>query len=228
MPGLAPGPHVALAVSDTGIGINPETLKKIFDPFFTTKPAGKGTGLGLSTVYGIVRDAGGDVRVESAVGAGSAFRVYLPADPLPAAPQLRHATPPAAAPAAARDGETIMVVEDDDSLRGMLSRILARRRYRVLAAAHGGEALRVAQSFDGHIDLVLSDIHMPGMSGPALVDRLRAAQPALKVLFTSGSSADDGEDARSAAGPYAFIAKPFTIEGLAVAVRHVLDAPAVA
>ncbi len=223
--GLRAGDYVVMAIRDNGTGIDEETLQRIFDPFFTTKPQGQGTGLGLSTVYGIVRDAGGYVRVESLLGQGTTFHVYLPAELPRGRPQLRHAAQPAEAPAVARDGETVLVVEDEDALRGTLTRILHRRGYRVLDAAHGGEALRVAQSFDGTIDLVLSDIHMPGMHGRELIDRLRADRPELKVLFTSGSSAGDGAEASTVTAPYAFIAKPFSIDELALAVRRALDAP---
>ncbi len=223
--GLAAGDYVVIAVRDNGTGIDEQTLQRIFDPFFTTKPQGKGTGLGLSTVYGIVRDAGGHVRVESVLGEGTAFRVYLPAELARGGPQLHPVERPAEVPAVARAGEVVMVVEDEDALRGTLMRILDRRGYHVLNAAHGGEAIRVAQGFDGRIDLVLSDIHMPGMHGRDLIDRLRADRPDLKVLFTSGSSAANGEEARAVTGPYAFIAKPFSIDDLAAAVRRALDTP---
>ena len=221
--GVKPGDHVVITVRDNGTGIDDETLQRIFDPFFTTKPQGKGTGLGLSTVYGIVRDAGGHVRVDSVVGEGTTFRVYLPAELPRGMPELRHTPEAAPVPAMAREGETVLVVEDEDALRGTLMRILRRRGYRVLEAAHGGEALRVSQEHDGRIDLVLSDIHMPGMHGRDLIDRLHAERPDLRVLFTSGSSAGDGEDGRRIAGPFDFIAKPFTIDELASALRRVLD-----
>jgi PAS domain S-box-containing protein len=226
--GIKAGDHAVIAVRDSGTGIDDETLQRIFDPFFTTKPQGKGTGLGLSTVYGIVRDAGGHVRVESALGHGTTFRVYLPAEFPRGLPELRHTPDAVHAPAMAREGETVLVVEDEDALRGTLVRILRRRGYVVLQAAHGGEALRVSQGHDGRIDLMLTDIHMPGMHGRDLVARIHVERPGLRVLFTSGSPSADGEDVRQIVSPYDFIAKPFTIDELAMAMRHALDTPTVA
>ncbi|MGH7668240.1 MAG: hybrid sensor histidine kinase/response regulator [Gemmatimonadaceae bacterium] len=225
--GLEAGDYVVVGVRDNGTGIDDDTLPRIFDPFFTTKLPGKGTGLGLSTVYGIVQSAGGHVRVDSVLGAGTTFRVYLRAEPPRVAPLLPHADGPSAAgaQAIARDGETVLVVEDEDALRDTLKRILRRRGYHVLEASHGGEALRVAQASDTRIDLVLSDIHMPGMHGQELVERLHMDRPDLKVLFTSGSSAGGDGEGRAMTGPFAFIAKPFSITDLALAVRHALDAP---
>ncbi|HUX34786.1 MAG TPA: ATP-binding protein, partial [Gemmatimonadaceae bacterium] len=188
--GLAAGAHVAITVSDTGSGIDAETLQRIFEPFFTTKGHGKGTGLGLSTVYGIVREAGGYVRVESTVGQGTAFTVYLPAE-LPeagAGPREAPRGGGAGVPAGARGDEVVLLVEDEELLRKSLLRALKRRGYTVVEAAHGGEALRLAQEYQGSIHLVLSDLHMPGMNGRDLVARLAADRPQLRVLFMSGSS----------------------------------------
>ncbi len=222
MPGLKPGPHAAVSVTDTGTGIDADTLQKIFDPFFTTKPVGKGTGLGLSTVYGIVHDAGGYVRVESVVGKGTSFCVYLPAELPEDTRTLRDTSRATAMQTAAMGHEVVLVVEDDDLLRASLRRALARRGYQVLEASHAGEALRVAAERDGPIDLVLSDFHMPGMDGRDLVVRLKEARPALKVLFMSGSSAGSESETGAGAGGHPFMAKPFTLDGLAAKVREVL------
>jgi PAS domain S-box-containing protein len=221
--GLRAGDHVAITVRDTGTGIDPETLRQVFDPFFTTKAPGKGTGLGLSTVYGIVRDAGGHVHVDSVVGRGTSFTVYLPAEVADDAAPVRRDLAPEPAARAVGD-EVVLVVEDEDSLRSTLARLLARRGYTVLEAAHGGEALRVSVEHQGKIDLVLSDFHMPGMHGRDLIDRLHEQRPELKVVFMSGSSAgpEHGEDRD--AGPHPFIPKPFTVEELARTVRRALDA----
>lgn len=224
--GLQPGAHVAITVRDTGTGIDPETMRRIFDPFFTTKEPGKGTGLGLSTVYGIVHDAGGHVKVESEVGAGTTFVVYLPA-------QLPDASTPggralrADVVARAVGAETVMVVEDDHSVRRMLAQVLTQRGYTVLEAAHGGEALRMSSEHTGPIDLVLCDMHMPGMRGHELIDRLHEQRPQMRVVFMSGSSGppvDSARDQGRGAGPYPFIAKPFTLDALASEVRRALDA----
>ncbi|HEU4988403.1 MAG TPA: ATP-binding protein [Gemmatimonadaceae bacterium] len=223
LPGISPGAYVVVAVRDTGTGIDEETLSRIFDPFFTTKPKDKGTGLGLSTVYGIVHDAGGAVRVESRVGEGSTFCVYLPAEPAEGA-ALRRVPLARGDAGLARAGETVLVVEDEDALRAMLVRALRARGFTVLEGAHGGEALRVALEHQGRIDAVLSDVHMPGMDGRTLVDRLRVERPGLRVLFMSGSSGDErGEPVATAHS--AFIAKPFAIDDLAIALRRVLDTP---
>ncbi|HVA56259.1 MAG: ATP-binding protein [Gemmatimonadaceae bacterium] len=222
--GLKPGGYVSLAVRDSGTGIDDETLRRIFDPFFTTKPQGKGTGLGLSTVYGIVRAAGGHVHVLSDVGAGTTFTVYLPVG-APRDGEPAHTTSRTAPAGPVAGGhEVVLVVEDDDLLRTSLARALRRRGFQVLEAAHGGEALRVALDHDGAIDLVLSDVHMPGMGGRDLVARLLAARPRLKALFMSGSSGENANVAGEPPSRDAFIAKPFSIDDLARQVRAALDA----
>ncbi len=225
LPGLKPGPHVTVSVTDNGTGIDPETLTRIFDPFFTTKPVGKGTGLGLSTVYGIVRDAGGYVRVESVVGKGTTFSVFFPAE-LPADARTLHDTPRVTAMQSAATGhEVVLVVEDDDLLRASLRRALVRRGYQVVEAAHGGEAVRIATEREGPIDLVLTDFHMPGMDGRDLVVRLEEDRPAIKVVFMSGSSTGSEPESGRSTGGHAFVAKPFTLDAMAATVREVLDKP---
>ena len=207
-----------LTVSDSGVGMEADVARRAFEPFFTTKPKGEGTGLGLATVYGIVTDAGGHISLYSEPGIGTSVKIHLPpsgaAGGLPAAPAT--ATP-------AGRGETVLVVEDEADVRRMSERILTRAGYRVLTAGDVDDALRLSTVAD--IDLMLTDVVMPGMTGPELVDRIRGARADLKVIFMSGYShrvlAHErlDHDARSA-----FIEKPFTREELQLAVRELLDA----
>ncbi|HYC32366.1 MAG TPA: ATP-binding protein, partial [Gemmatimonadales bacterium] len=218
--GVRPGSYVTLTVSDTGIGMDAETLTRIFEPFFTTKEQGKGTGLGLSTVYGIVQQSGGYVTVESARGQGATFTVFLP----------RHEGPGAALPArtdrrALPGGrETLLLVEDESAVRSSARRLLERYGYTVLEARHGGDALRIVEEGPpGQVDLVLTDLVMPEMGGRELVERLRTRRPTLKVLFMSGYT----EKAISEDGVMppntGFVEKPFTVEQLLRRLRELLD-----
>ena len=220
--GLAPGAYVALTVEDAGVGIAPDVLPRIFEPFYTTKPVGAGTGLGLATVYGIVQQSGGHVDVESAPGRGSRFTVLLPRmEPRPA-----DATPPSpapAAPASPRGSETILVVEDEAPVRLVVRRMLERLGYVVLDAESARDALRLAETAAHPIDLVLTDVVMPGQSGRAFAEQLALARPELRVLYMSGYT-DDEILRRGLAEPGAtFLEKPFTPERLARAVRGALD-----
>ena len=217
-PDLAPGPWVALSVSDTGQGMDEEIQRKIFEPFFTTKEKEQGTGLGLSIVYGIVRQGGGHVRVSSEPGRGSTFEVYLPrVDVEPAAPQAPRS---AAAPASS---ETVLLVEDESSVRRFARRVLERRGYHVLEAADGDEALRVFESEEAGIDVLVTDVTMPRMSGRVLAERLRERRPDLLVLFMSGYTEDEVvHDGLLGAGTL-FLQKPFSPEDLVRKVRAVLD-----
>ncbi|HUJ28691.1 MAG TPA: response regulator, partial [Myxococcales bacterium] len=180
-PGLKPGPHVLLSVIDTGTGMDEATQARIFEPFFTTKGVGKGTGLGLSTVFGIVRQSAGAISLQSTPGKGSTFGVVLPA----AGGTLERHDRRAVEPDDLRGSETILLVEDEDGVRRAARSILERSGYRVLEAQNGGEALRTAESHP-QVDLLLSDVVMPRMSGPQLAARLRSARPGLKVLYMSG------------------------------------------
>jgi len=214
-----PGPHVMLAVSDTGIGMSRETQERIFEPFFTTKGLGRGTGLGLATVYGIIKQAGGHITVYSEVGRGASFRIYLPA-----------VEAPLAVPEIVRDGEptpggseTILVCEDAEPVRALATRILISAGYTVLAAENGEQALELAAAHPGPIDALVTDVMMPGMNGRAVSDALTARYPALRTLFVSGYTAnviahhgvlDEGVE---------FLEKPFTRESLLRRVRDVLD-----
>ena len=210
--GPTPGRYVKLSVADTGSGIDPVTLERIFEPFFTTKPRGEGTGLGLSTVYGIVTQAGGHVTVDSTLGAGTSFTVYLPASPTGA-----DGPPPAAAfPLPHAATRTILVVEDDDATRDLVCRILERDGFGVLATRSPAQALDWARDPDRDLDLLLTDAHMAGTSGRQLSSAVEAIRPGLRTLYMSGQSNDRrhaGED---------LVDKPFTAAELASRVRDAL------
>jgi PAS domain S-box-containing protein len=230
--GLEPGPYVLLSVTDTGRGMGPDVQAHLFEPFFTTKDKGKGTGLGLSTVYGIVKQTGGHIEVESAPGAGAAFRVFLPRHTGgPGEEAFRSPVPGGrgAEPARSLQGpggtETILVVEDDEGVRKRACEILQGYGYVVREAGHGEEALAVAVRHPGPIHLLVADVVMPRVSGPELARRLAPSRPEMKVLFISGYT--DGELA-----PYgvlkegtSLLRKPFKPEALARRVRALLDAP---
>jgi signal transduction histidine kinase/ActR/RegA family two-component response regulator len=220
-PGAQPGPHVMLAVVDTGTGMDAETQARLFEPFFTTKGPGKGTGLGLSTVYGIVKQSGGHIWVYSEPGRGTTFKVYLPQ-----VEELPEAEETALSPADAfRGTETILVVEDEDGVRAVAREILTARGYRVLEAAHGAEALLLCGQRTERIHLLLTDVVMPEVSGPMLADRLALARSDMRVLFMSGytDSAVIHDGVLEAGTPY--LQKPFSPDSLAREVRRVLDAP---
>jgi two-component system, cell cycle sensor histidine kinase and response regulator CckA len=215
------GPFVMLAVSDTGCGMDSATKLRVFDPFFTTKADGRGTGLGLSTCRGIVKQMGGHICVDSEPGHGSVFKVYLPrADRslIAAVSEGRFCADDIAGT------ETILVVEDDDNVRAVVDRILQRLGYRVLDASHGQEALAIAYSYDGTIDLVLSDVVLPDLGGPEIVDRVRARSSKTRELFMSGHTNDALLRDRVLRSEANFIQKPFRPEALAHKVREVLDA----
>lgn len=214
------GPYVMLAVSDNGCGMDAETRKRIFEPFFTTKEQGKGTGLGLSTVYGIVQQSGGNIWSYSEPGQGSVFKVYLP-----------EAAEPEAQPGATLDGielprgiETVLIVEDEPQIRTLAVDCLSEYGYAVLCAANGLEAVQLIESFrGGPIDLVLTDVVMPNLSGRELSDRVTMLQPSAKVLFMSGYTNDSVMNHGIMDGETWFIQKPFTLESLVRRVREVLD-----
>lgn len=217
--GARAGPHAMLSVSDDGTGMDEETRKRIFEPFFTTKEPGKGTGLGLTTVYGIVKQSNGYIWVYSEPGRGTIFKVYFP---LTASPASEPA--PTALPHARAGGqETILVVEDQDDLRPLCVQMLELLDYTVLSAANGADALDVLERHPGTVDLVLTDMVMPGMSGSALAERVRASHPGAKILFTSGYTADSsGLNNTLDAGAF-FIGKPYTLDDLERKLREVLD-----
>lgn len=215
-----PGPCVMLSISDTGCGMDAATQARIFEPFFTTKELGKGTGLGLAMVYGIVKQSGGNIYVYSEPGHGTSFKIYLP--------RIESAaTPVFAAPAAdrpARGSETILLVEDDDSVRKFVRRALSGCGYRVLEASRAEEAIPAVERHGKDIDLVLTDVVMPGLRGPEVVRRLKALRPGIRVIFMSGYTDQDMFE-RDMLGPQAiYLQKPLTLRTLSEKVREVLDA----
>jgi PAS domain S-box-containing protein len=216
--GVKPGPHVMLAVSDTGTGIENSTLARIFEPFFTTKESGKGTGLGLSTVFGVVQQSGGSVWVYSEVGKGTTFKVYLPR--VDAAVETVGETVP---PTTLRGSETILLVEDDDQVRVVARGILRRSGYHVIEARNAGEALLHSEQHQTTIHLLLSDVVMPQMSGPELAKRLASARPDMKVLCMSGYTDDSIVRHGVLEAHIAYLQKPITPEALTTRVREVLD-----
>ncbi len=218
--GVVPGEYVLLTVSDTGIGMDKSILSHIFEPFFTTKPIGEGTGLGLSSVYGIVQQYGGHVEVESEPGVGTTFKVYFPRVPEPVSAVVHADAKPNVTTSAAT--ETVLVVEDDPAVRSTLSRILTRLGYAVLEAGHGGEAMRISAEHGGPIDLVISDVMMPEMSGKEFIDRFSVTRPRSRVLFMSGYADDEVARMGLISGKEAFIEKPFTVEQITAKVRDVL------
>ena len=219
-PGAQPGPHVLLAIGDTGSGMDERTRGRIFEPFFTTKEVGKGSGLGLAVVYGIVKQTGGYVWADSEPGRGSTFRIYLPR----AAGGGAAVAAQGAAEVPRGGTETILLVEDEEAVRNMARRALDGFGYQVIEASDGAQAIAAGAACGTSIELLVTDVVMPGMSGPELGERLTRARPELKVLFTSGY-ADDGILGRGILRPgVAFLPKPYTPETLARRVREVLDA----
>ena len=210
---------VTLVVADSGVGMDEPTRARIFEPFFTTKEQGKGTGLGLSTVYGIVKASGGEIVVRSEIGSGTEFRLEFPcADDEAAAAPVE--TP---VPDTVRGYETVLVVEDEEPLRRLTRRILESRGYRVLDAADGQEAIRALATAQSRVDLLLTDVVMPGMSGRELVERVLPVYPWLRVLFMSGYTEDMMLQHRIAELGITVVEKPFTRDDLALAVRNTLD-----
>jgi PAS domain S-box-containing protein len=222
-PGIGPGRFVAVAVTDTGVGMDAETKRRIFDPFFTTKEQGRGTGLGLAVVYGVVRQAGGVIDVDSAVGRGTTVRIYLPAADRPAESAAPAAQAPSLPP---RGSEIVVLVEDNDAVRALAQEILETLGYTVLAAASPSEARALCEAREGPIDLLLTDVVMPEMSGRQLAEIVRRGHPETRILYMSGY-ADNVVVHRGIldAGTH-LVQKPFTLEALADKVREVLDGPA--
>jgi signal transduction histidine kinase len=219
--GAVPGPHVKLVISDTGIGMTPEVMEHAFEPFFTTKARGKGTGLGLSTVIGVVQQSGGTIDMASSPGAGSVFTILLPrVGGASEQDETAGRTNPM------RGGsETILVAEDQEAVRLYVERVLSRAGYRVLAAANGQDALALAKTLP-HVDLLFTDMVMPGMSGPELAKLLTAIHPGVRTLYASGYSDEALDQDFGDAGQVPYLAKPFSTDGILTRIREVLDSPA--
>ena len=220
-PDLAPGSYVLLEVSDTGHGMTDEVKSRIFEPFFTTKAPGKGTGLGLATVYGVVKQSGGSVAVESSVNGGSTFRIYLPLEP----GELEEARPKTVAPVEVtpKTAETVLVVEDEEIVRELVCQVLRDHGYYVLCASNGSEALRLSAGHDGGIQLLITDVVMPMVGGLELARKMSAARPEIKVLYVSGYSESDISEQGDLEAELEFLEKPFTPQVLIRKVREVLN-----
>jgi len=220
---VKPGDYVMLAVTDTGCGMDAQTQSHLFEPFFTTKEKGKGTGLGLSTVYGIIKQSGGNIWAYSEVGKGSSFKVYLPR----VGEKMGVAYPQKPVPPSLRGGsETILLVEDEDAVRIMISRILRSKGYEVLEARHGQEAIQICGHHLGPVHLMVTDVVMPQMSGRELANQLAPQRPEMKLLYMSGYP-DNAIVQHGVLDPgTAFLQKPFTLDALEGKVREILDSSA--
>jgi two-component system, cell cycle sensor histidine kinase and response regulator CckA len=233
--GMPAAEYVRIDISDTGTGIPADIRDKIFEPFFSTKEVGKGTGLGLSTVYGIVKQTGGFVYVDSEEGKGTSFSIFLPrhhveqeAEEVKAEAAQPHAangaTPPSEArPRADLTGQgTILLVEDEEGLRSLNARGLRSRGYSVIEASNGVEAMEALEEKDGAVDLVVSDVVMPEMDGPTLLKAMRDRNPNLKIIFVSGYAEDAFEKSLPENEQFAFLPKPFTLTQLVAAVKETM------
>jgi two-component system cell cycle sensor histidine kinase/response regulator CckA len=229
--GMPAGDYVGIDVTDTGTGIAPDIVDKIFEPFFSTKEVGKGTGLGLSTVYGIVKQTGGFVYVESEPDNGTSFHIFLPRY----RPEQEAQPDTQAANGAAKEGAaeakpradltgqgTILLVEDEEGLRSLNARGLRSRGYSVIEASNGIEALEALEEKDGAVDLVVSDVVMPEMDGPTLLKAMRSRNPDLKIIFVSGYAEDAFEKSLPENQQFAFLPKPFTLSQLVAAVKETM------
>jgi CheY-like chemotaxis protein len=218
-PGMPQGNYVRITVRDTGVGMDAETQARIFEPFFTTKALGKGTGLGLATVYGVVKQSGGWIWVDSALGAGATFEILFP-EVSPATETSSVAKPSVRS---ARGHETVLLVDDEEDVRTVLRDSLAAQGYNVLCASSGQEALALAAEHPGKIDVLITDTIMPGMDGPKLARSLRAARPETKVLYISGYTEDASLFGNGLLRGEAFLQKPFPLDNLAQKVRALVS-----
>jgi two-component system cell cycle sensor histidine kinase/response regulator CckA len=229
--GMPAADYVRINITDTGTGIPAEIVDKIFEPFFSTKEVGKGTGLGLSTVYGIVKQTGGFVYVDSEAGKGTSFHIFLPRH----RPELEVQPEPQAANGAAKDvaakpradltGQgTILLVEDEDGLRSLNARGLRSRGYSVIEASNGVEAMEALEEKDGAVDLVVSDVVMPEMDGPTLLREMRKRNPNLKIIFVSGYAEEAFDKSLPENEQFAFLPKPFALSALVEKVKETMTA----
>jgi len=216
----APGPHVMLTVTDTGVGMDEQTVSRIFEPFFTTKDDGEGTGLGLAMVYGFVVQSGGHITVTSQEGSGTTFRIYFPRAEAPARPAEE---PTAPGMFAGRGTETVLLAEDEEAVRNLLTRVLRQRGYDVIEAVDGEDALAKSHSHGGPVDLLVTDVVMPGMNGWALARAVRAQRPETKVIYVTGYTQDIVEGDKVAAEGAALLHKPFSPDELLEAVRRAVQ-----
>ena len=217
-PPMAPGPYVLFSVTDTGQGMDEKTKAHIFEPFFTTKEVGKGTGLGLATVYGIVKQSGGFIWVESSPGRGATFEIYFPQ----ASEKISRKEQEPKSAAIPRGTETVLVVEDQDGVRELAAEFLRSNGYSVLEAVDGVEALEVAKRFGRTIHVLLSDIMMPRMGGTELAMKFTALHPDAKVILMSGYSEQLGGQTDNSKGQFFVLQKPFSMTSLTIAIRQVL------
>jgi two-component system, cell cycle sensor histidine kinase and response regulator CckA len=221
--GMPPAEYVLIEVQDTGTGMSPDVMEKIFEPFFSTKDVGKGTGLGLSTVYGIVKQTGGFIFVESEVGKGTTFRILLPRHVQQASEVAAEKEAAGArAPSDLTGSAGILLVEDEESVRAFAARALAARGYQVYEAGSGTEALEIMDKTASAIDLVVSDVVMPGMDGPTLLVELRKRRPGVKMIFISGYAEDAFAKHLPEDESFQFLPKPFSLKELATTVKQTL------
>jgi len=212
------GSYVLLAVSDTGIGMDAATTERVFEPFFTTKEVGKGTGLGLATVYGVVKQHGGFIHLYSELGKGTTFRIYIPAGSGAAEPRelkSNEQTP--------KGTEIILLAEDNEGLREAAQEMLQRLGYRPILASNGTDAIELFKTNLGHIDLVILDVVMPGLSGPAVYSQMAAIQPDLRVVFATGYTAETASLNSTLEKGVPILQKPYSMKNLGQIVRSTLD-----
>lgn len=215
--------YVSIEVTDTGHGMSREVMAKVFEPFFTTKAVGEGTGLGLSTVYGIIKQTGGYIFVESAVGQGTTFRIYLPRHFESAEDRAQREAKEKAPPTDLTGAETILLVEDEDGVRSVAARTLETRGYQVLSADNGETALELLETHGEPVDLIVTDVVMPAMDGPTMVKEIRARFPQTRVIFMSGYAEDAFGEGADRPSDFVFLPKPFTLQKLAKTVKDVLQ-----